>query len=371
MSILFFIVSFLFLFLNIEAKVKTAVEFLDDEDDDKSIYQDALATQRTLETASPQSLQPSLFASHLFPLLQRLFVIWSHCLGDASFWKTICNLWQNEKGSQESPMTGQMAIFITYILYYFPMHKTALLTTLAFGLSFSLPRFLWFSFLTGQDGYLSHFPVMHDQFLYTGIYPSFWMNATAAFWPVLNVLVSTLSQQLFITGDDDLIEGHFALTLNEVASMSKQLEWVAYALHAECLTEQSTLKSPSSVLTPIVMRQLLTRFLCHVHDRDARRAFCPPDFWLLPHPLDASNLEDAYLQRLEEARETMDIDEERNIATSNPPGFNQFSSLAARASRKQRQETLLLALLRSLPFCIPFQMRVRIFRRLVQRDRLR
>ena len=156
------------------------------------------------------------------------------------------------------------------------------------------------------------------------------------------------------------------------------------------------------------MKGLATGLLRMIHDRDSRRPFLPKNHWLMTSQIDLTGFIPAVVAEEEKRHEIgYDDDEEEvledvandadlanardgfappstlmqsmfNIRQPHIPRSNASSAgivekQQRQASKKRLLESLAprLEILRNLPFFIPFETRVRIFREFVYRDQLR
>ncbi|RYP76986.1 hypothetical protein DL769_003521 [Monosporascus sp. CRB-8-3] len=133
------------------------------------------------------------------------------------------------------------------------------------------------------------------------------------------------------------------------------------------------------------LRNTVTTTLRSLYERDSRRPFLPKDFWLMPKKFDMKSFVSAVV--LEEQRKNdMDQDDDESgdseVETRNT-FHNAAISRLSRAARIEQQrgrgsrEKLLaklvpkLEILRNMPFIIPFDTRVQIFREFVNLDKFK
>lgn len=151
------------------------------------------------------------------------------------------------------------------------------------------------------------------------------------------------------------------------------------------------------------LKGLSTSLLRMLHERDSRRKFVPPDHWLMTSQVDMTGFISAVVDE-EEKRHQLDegeddandepLEEDLNAPMSQSPramfaqlmsgtgGFN-YSAASSRHGATERQrnqarkkrmiESLAprLEILRNLPFFIPFETRVQIFREFIYKDQIR
>lgn len=183
-------------------------------------------------------------------------------------------------------------------------------------------------------------------------------SAHATQWPPLLLLVDLYTQALLTMGDDEFFSTGAGssgahrnpLTLDELTSFSRQLLNIAFTLYSR--DDQTSFiqgKVPGMMnLRWEAVREKVTKCLQAIHTRDSRRPFTPPDHWLVNSSLSMN-------QFIEAA-----VIEERQLAQ--PDGGRPLSKrqIAAISPR--------LGVLNHIPFAIPFDVRVSIFRQFVLND---
>lgn len=238
-------------------------------------------------------------------------------------------------------------------------------------------------------------------------------------WPALILLCDMLSKVLLTLGDDEFYPERGLLGSNassrawlsseEILSISAVLRNIAFAMYwhegkvpltnladesADGRLDANVPRVPGMRMTLTSLRALVTKLLQQLHARDSRRRFAPPDFWLMVSHLDLNDfiqtvvLEEQQLssEQHEEAtnvapsavadspsvQRDMDLDDddedrERPLA--------RLRQLRASGRRFQHLTALNLAflsprlgILNNVPFLIPFDVRVQIFRQFVHID---
>lgn len=173
------------------------------------------------------------------------------------------------------------------------------------------------------------------------------------------------------------------LTIDEVISFAGLLRNLAFGLY---WTEgQADIKQGFVVGTHVSLedlRALATRLLQQIYIRDSRRPFCQPGFWSMTSTFDLRSFIQTVVyeeSRLEEVRE----DQLNNLPhlTSMDPDMDlverpspSSTNRGARARVSQRQLAFIsprLGVLNNIPFVIPFEQRVAIFRTFIESDRHR
>ncbi|KAI0074242.1 HECT-domain-containing protein [Panus rudis PR-1116 ss-1] len=187
--------------------------------------------------------------------------------------------------------------------------------------------------------------------------------AHAHHWPPLLFLVELYTQALRTMGDDEFFSiatGSSAprnpLTLDELVSFSKQLLFIAFTLYWR--EDQTNVQGQGVPGMPNLkwegVRRKATECLQALHDRDSRRKFTPKDHWLVTSQFDIQPFVEAAI--LEE-RQIAQPDEVGPRSRFRPVSKRQIASISPR-----------LGVLNNIPFAIPFDVRVSIFRNFVMND---
>ncbi|KAH8980602.1 HECT-domain-containing protein [Lactarius hatsudake] len=186
--------------------------------------------------------------------------------------------------------------------------------------------------------------------------------AHASSWPPLLFLTDLYTHSLLTMGDDEFFSGFSEptranaprnpLTLDEITSLSRKFLNIAFTLfwREEQIGTQDA-QVPGLSIKWDGVRRKLTRFLQAVHTRDSRRPFTPSGHWLVNERIDI----DSFVE--------VAVGEEEQFVPPVPGPSRRVSkrSLAFLSPR--------LGVLNNIPFAIPFEARVNIFRSFVVNDK--
>ncbi|KIK27397.1 hypothetical protein PISMIDRAFT_93249 [Pisolithus microcarpus 441] len=171
-------------------------------------------------------------------------------------------------------------------------------------------------------------------------------------WPPLLLLADLYTHTLRTMGDDEFFSNsRTLLTLNELVPFSRTLFNIAFTLYWRDDQLQDT-HVPGLNLRWTNVRERLTKCLQAIHARDSRRPFMPPNHWHVGTQIDMGSFIDAAVH------EEQQTDEVSGPLVTSKGRQAYFSHLSPR-----------LGILNNIPFAIPFETRVHIFRRSVQADR--
>ncbi|KAI0176520.1 hypothetical protein GGR52DRAFT_365485 [Hypoxylon sp. FL1284] len=136
------------------------------------------------------------------------------------------------------------------------------------------------------------------------------------------------------------------------------------------------------------LRGVSTTTMRSLYERDSRRRYLPIDFWLMTSKFDMNGFISAVVLE-EQQKDQMDEEDEDSDSESSVDGRQTFRSFATqrlsraaqieqgRRSRRVQREQLLaqvgpkLEILRNMPFIIPFETRVQIFRQFIYLDKVK
>ncbi|XP_044719178.1 HECT-domain (ubiquitin-transferase) domain-containing protein [Hirsutella rhossiliensis] len=197
--------------------------------------------------------------------------------------------------------------------------------------------------------------------------------------------ISGMTTQVLQTNSSTSRLRSCSLPLEDVKALTIFLKNAAFTLHYKANelsrtphTIESTTKSrldsylgadgAGSEVDLDGLRTILTTPLKMLYERDSRKHFLAPDDWLMPGKLEQEDFVSAVIA--EEERQNKEeyegSEEEAEPAVLGfDPDFGVHSTLAGQRLTRH------LEILKHMPFVVPFETRVRIFRQFVQLDRSR
>ncbi|KAG5638826.1 hypothetical protein H0H81_009799 [Sphagnurus paluster] len=208
-------------------------------------------------------------------------------------------------------------------------------------------------------------------------------------WPALLLLVELYTKALQTMGDDEFfgtvsagagsasgsgrmvggsgsVQGQQApvarnpLTLDELTEWTRQLMDVAFALYwREDVDAMREMVGGAVRCTWVGVRERVTRCLVGIHARDSRKPFVPQDHWLVTSQIDVQSFVEAAIF---EERELS------NTSNANPTLPGSRFSVQTHSKRQLAYLSPRLGVLNNIPFAIPFDVRVSIFRHFVLND---
>ena len=181
-------------------------------------------------------------------------------------------------------------------------------------------------------------------------------------WPALVVLVYLYSRLLLTMIDDEFFDPNKSvINLDDVRVLSKFLSHIVFSMWWTDKKFDQTRSMGDTGVTFKQFRAIVTQCLIKIYLRDSRKPFLPEGHWLM----------------MSEAAETfitaVQSEEEDPIADAQPTprrGIQAQTRLYKRVVGKTNFSTPRLNILRNVPFFIPFETRVEIFRGFIDRDRV-
>lgn len=191
----------------------------------------------------------------------------------------------------------------------------------------------------------------------------------ASDWPLFLILCIEYSRCLMILGDDEFypssaIDTHVPsrnpLTLDELDTLSGLLRNITFAMYWNSVDmPPEHAHVPGTRVQLAQVRELCTRLLQQLHTRDSRRSFVREGHW---HMLGQNDL-GSFIHAV--------VLEERELASAishDEDATNARATISALSQRTRAFMTPRLEVLSYIPFVIPFDVRVEIFRQFVRND---
>lgn len=188
-------------------------------------------------------------------------------------------------------------------------------------------------------------------------------------WPMLWLLCQLYTRALLTMGDDEFYPadrlqtaGKNPLTLDELVTLSAMLRNVAFVLywHAELVGDDGApAMMPGTAVPLATLRDGAARLLQQLHTRDTRRPFTPRSHWHMLSQEDVASFVQSVVVEERELLTEHEADDEAGRARARPVALSS-RTLAFIGPR--------LRVLHHLPFVIPFEVRVEIFRQFVRSD---
>ena len=249
-------------------------------------------------------------------------------------------------------------------------------------------------------------------------------------WRVILLFLELYTFVLRLSDDEDFFSGIFpkvlqsaapisrlqacSLSLQDVKLLTSFLKVMAFTIHYRAheisKTKQDLMAASNSRLSQqdnhsvslysdtmdiTSLREILTTSMKMLYERDSRKPFLPPNHWLMTENLDTDDFINAVILEERQQREAENSDEDEDEDEDEPAAGGSFgfdtafysTHSAARLSRNARQERLKaqhqkaqrerrraemgpkLEILKHMPFAVPFDTRVMIFRQFVELDR--
>ncbi|KAK7041620.1 ubiquitin-protein ligase (E3) [Paramarasmius palmivorus] len=207
-------------------------------------------------------------------------------------------------------------------------------------------------------------------------------------WPALLLLCEMYNSALLTMGDDEFFSTSTTsatrnpLSLDEITSLTRMLLNIAWNLYMSP-------SAPSSIAT----RTIITQTLQAIHARDSRKPFIPASGWLVSSTSSSSEWqtfleaavaeEQAYLDSLDTDIPSSTVEEHHprinlprffgprlDIQTA-PLGGTRGVRGGGTGKKKKEYLGPRQAVLNNIPFVIPFEVRVAVFREYVRLDAIR
>jgi ubiquitin-protein ligase E3 C len=182
-------------------------------------------------------------------------------------------------------------------------------------------------------------------------------------WPALVVLVYLYSRLLLTMIDDEFFDpSKSVINLDDVRVLSKFLSHIVFSMWWTDKKFDQTRSMGDTGVTFKQFRTIVTQCLIKIYLRDSRKPFLPEGHWLMMSETAAGFI--SAVQSEESEKEEEEMRPRRNR------GIRAERRLYKRVVGKTSFATPRLNILRNVPFFIPFETRVEIFRGFIDRNRL-
>ncbi|CAG8497361.1 5432_t:CDS:10 [Gigaspora margarita] len=249
--------------------------------------------------------------------------------------------------SENTTALLKISYFLATLMIRWPSEKSDLLSKMSYGkLSISENKLsinaLWEAFKkTDLARLLSNSQPLSNSFITDTTF--------IEQWGMFYLFCELFSRILLPMDDYEFFDGSKnPLKLPEIIEMSTYLKNIAFILYWNSPQLKISNVIEGSCIKPIYIREVATRLLKQIHARDSRRRFTPERHWLMTSEFDMSTFAKIV------------VAEEQELENDKMNMERQLESVSPR-----------LGVLHNIPFVIPFEERVKIFRQFVRNDRER
>ncbi|KAI9340255.1 hypothetical protein BDR26DRAFT_1007571 [Obelidium mucronatum] len=240
----------------------------------------------------------------------------------------------------DSGLMNDVVLLVLTLVYHWPTKKTAILAAVTYGTKLKLMRTVLSSLKSGvvwraaigteRSGWGKY---LHDPKL-------------AGEWVSIVFLSEVLCHQLQIMSDNEFLGLTDPVSIAEIIAVSSILRNVLFHVFwtaADFSKTETMAKYNSHII------HAFTSLLEQIYSRDSRRQFCPPNHWQMTSELEM----ESFIQLA-----IADSDASSIITATSP--IRSIKNI----TNSPRQQ-----ILTHIPYVIPFEVRVRIFREWIKRDR--
>ncbi|OBZ83104.1 hypothetical protein A0J61_08847 [Choanephora cucurbitarum] len=259
---------------------------------------------------------------------------------------------------QRKSDTESIASFFNTLMMRWPAKKDSVLNTLLYKsrqrAAYPLVQRLWQSWSPLASVFDDQNIIPHLSIAVKSL------TDNSSHWSILYLLCEVYARLLLTMGDDEFFSEGNALRVDQIVTLSRQLKNIAFVMFWRAGSMDLTQAIGMTGIQLSQLRSSVTHLLQQIHMRDSRRAFCPKSHWLIPD-LDTDDFSS-------EA-----VAEEFNLESEEQQLFEIDPSAKSRSVSKGRLAIISprLGLLNNIPFVIPFEQRVEIFRMFVANDKKR
>lgn len=331
--------------INLHYIIDSSDEDEDDEDNDKDIVmKESSATSSTCTAAS--LIRARLDALYDSPYINQLLYRLLQVASTDNTSETIQSI---------------SSLFNTFMLRW-PMKKDSIFNTLLYKSSQRLLQILWVSWSGSAEATLFN----DDANIISNLTEAVNCITTSTIshsWSTLFLLCEVYARLLLTIGDNEFLnrtDNHAnPLEVQQVIHLSRQLKTISFVMFWRANSMDLTQQIGLTGIQLNQLRSSVTHLLQQIHMRDSRRSFCPKDHWQIPS-LDIDNFSN------EVVAEEFNLESEQQNDKNTP-----LRPLRVLSKGRLAVITPRLGLLNNIPFVIPFEQRVEIFRMFVNNDKKR
>ncbi|CEP08172.1 hypothetical protein [Parasitella parasitica] len=275
-------------------------------------------------------------------------------------------LYQFIQAGTNSDAIQSVSSFFNTLMLRWPMKKDTILNTLLYKSSntHNLLQTLWQSWTESQEAAFFNDDGNIMAHLTDALkYISDSRKTQFESWSVLFLLCEVYARSLLTLDDDEFLDKSAAhanpLELSQVIALGRQLKNISFVMFWRANSMDLTQYIGLTGIQLNQLRSSVTHLLQQIHMRDSRRTFCPRDHWLILD-LDTDNFS------TEAVAEEFNLESEQQQEKNTPLRPLRMLSKGRLAVISPR-----LGLLNNIPFVIPFEQRVEIFRMFVSNDKKR
>lgn len=204
------------------------------------------------------------------------------------------------------------------------------------------------------------------------------------FLELYTFVLKIMDDEEFLGGTKGVSSRNNALSIPEIRDLTIFLKNLGFTMYFSA-AEITTFADLGGISVDYV-KGLVTGLLRMIYERDSRRGFLPKGHWLMTRMLDMTNFISAVVMEEENRHQVQDMEDEDGADSdleddswvNNAHRSTQEARLRERRMRAQRQASRKrylesvaprLEILQNMPFFIPFETRVQIFREFVNLDK--
>ncbi|KAJ3255753.1 hypothetical protein HDU77_003522 [Chytriomyces hyalinus] len=247
--------------------------------------------------------------------------------------------------ANENAQGNEAALLLVAVMYHWPTRKSSILNALTFHaqsktiayLSTRLRASVIWQCANEKNGWAMR---VNDPGL-------------ERVWVALVIVAEALSHQLRIMSDSEFLSLSEPISIGDIITLSSILRNVLFSAYGSA-SEFPRAVSLSKYNHPIL--HTLTSLLEQIYSRDSRRSFCPENHWIMITDVEM----ESFIQLA--------------IADTSDPSYEggspiRPSSSSANPIRRLSFSSPRQKILTHIPFVIPFEVRVKIFRAWINQDR--
>ncbi|KAJ3401659.1 hypothetical protein HDU80_005826 [Chytriomyces hyalinus] len=247
--------------------------------------------------------------------------------------------------ANENAQGNEAALLLVAVMYHWPTRKSSILNALTFHaqsktiayLSTRLRASVIWQCANEKNGWAMR---VNDPGL-------------ERVWVALVIVAEALSHQLHIMSDSEFLSLSEPISIGDIITLSSILRNVLFSAYGSA-SEFPRAVSLSKYNHPIL--HTLTSLLEQIYSRDSRRSFCPENHWIM--------ITDVEMESFIQLAIADTSDPSYEVGSPIRPSSSSANPIRRLSFSSPRQK-----ILTHIPFVIPFEVRVKIFRAWINQDR--
>jgi ubiquitin-protein ligase E3 C len=204
-------------------------------------------------------------------------------------------------------------------------------------------------------------------------------------WCILSLFCKMLNRQLLTMGDDEFFSEQNTLNINNIIKISILVRNISYMIYMNYDSLNDDMMIQNSNISIANMKSIYPQLLRQLYTRDSRKKFTKDNIWIMI----SENEQDSLIRMVLNEENSINNNEENTQSNSNNEFrsmfsggifsndqnflFNQNSNDSISSTTDSVKDNFYkqrILILKHIPFVIPFEVRVNMFRAMIDQDKM-